>query len=343
MRSMVGACSEFMLKGHKKARVSGRTMDWFEEMYSNFVVVPRGTHVFSYYDGEDKEKQPLKQGMQWKTKYGFVGIDSWNLPIYLDGMNEMGLSAGLLALYGCGYPEPDKCPEKNISIGYLLQYVLGNCKDVNEVKEFLESGVTVCDLSVLYVADERSLHLVVHDAQGKSLVLEAEDGEIKIYLDEEASVLTNSPFLHWHLLNMRNYCNLTYKDATSDGPWTPLGHGSGMLGLPGDSTPPSRFVRLSMFREFSPISKDANEEVQQAFHMINRVALVNGEDIIERTLWEVVRDHVHRIYYFRTNQNQSIRAIDLKEIDFSGFKQYKRIPLTTGNLYEDVTPLFEKG
>ncbi|MCC5909783.1 MAG: linear amide C-N hydrolase [Clostridiaceae bacterium] len=343
MKTTISACSEFMLKGHKKIRVSGRTMDWFEEMYSNFVVVPRGTKVFSYYDGEDKEKKPFKQGMHWKTKYGFVGIDSWNLPIYLDGMNEMGLSAALLALYGSKYPQPHECPEKNISIGYVLQYVLGNCKDVNEVKEFLESDITICDLSVLHIAGERSLHLVVHDAQGKSLALEVEVGELKIYLNEDASVLTNSPFLHWHLTNMHNYCNLTYKDAVSDGPWTPLSHGSGMLGLPGDSTSPSRFVRLSMFREFSPISKDVNEEVQQAFHMINRIALVNGEDIVEYTLWEVVRDHLNKIYYFRTNQNQSIRAIDLKKIDFSGFKEYKSIPLTTGNLYEDVTSLFEKG
>lgn len=339
---MICACSEFMLKGHEKVRVSGRTMDWFEEMNSSFVIVSRGTKVFSYYDGEEKEKLPFKQGMHWKTRYGFVGINSWNLPIYLDGINEMGLSAGLLSLYGCEYPKPNNCPEKNISIGYLLQYVLGNCKDVNEVKEFLESGVTVCDLSVLHVSGDRNLHLVVHDAEGKSLVLEAEAGEIKLYHDREASVLTNSPFLHWHLMNMRNYCHLTYKDASSDGPWSPFGHGSGMLGLPGDSTPPSRFVRLTMFREFSPISKDVHEEIQQAFHIINRVALVNGEDNIEYTLWEVVRDHINRIYYFRTNQNQSIRAIDLNKIDFSSFKKYKPLPLTTGNSYEDVTLFFKE-
>ncbi|ERJ12504.1 linear amide C-N hydrolase [Haloplasma contractile] len=341
MASIITACSEFMLPGSKNIKVSGRTMDWKDHLDSSFIVVPRGTQIHSYYDGEDKNKVPFKQGMKWVTEYGYVGINVFHLPLLFDGLNEYGLSAALLFLKDVKYPQPDNNPENNISMIYLLQYILGKCKTVKDVIKFLNKDkVTVCGLHALELSGNRNIHLIIHDSTGKSLVLEAEDGVIKQYHDDDASVLTNSPFLHWHLTNRRNYCNLTSKDPSTEIPWTSFGHGSGMQGLPGDSSPPSRFVRLSVFRTNSPISNTVHEEIQQAFHIINRVTLVNGENKVDRTQWEVVRDHINRIYYLRTNQNQSIRSINLNRIDFSANKKYNPLPLDTGKLHEDITPFF---
>lgn len=105
---------------------------------------------------------------------------------------------------------------------------------------------------------------------------------------------------------------------------------------------------MSVLRQYSKISRTTNEEIQQAFHIINRVTLVNGEidstsngSKNDYTQWDVVRDHINLIYYYRTNQNQSIRALDLKKIDFSGDKKYQPVPLTIGKIYEDTTSLFQ--
>lgn len=345
MGCMRDACSEFMLPGQENVRVSGRTMDWNTDLHSTFVVVPRHHKVYSYIDGDDKF--PIKQGKSWKTKYGYVGINVYNLPLFFDGLNEKGLSVALLFLKDTQYQDPKKDNEKNISMIYLLQYILGKCKNIKDVKSRLHD-LTICGLHVPQLTGNHGVHLIVHDSNGNSLVIEAENGQIKQYDDNDASVLTNSPFLHWHLANMSNYCHITNKNISHDGPWTPFGNGSGMLGLPGDSTPPSRFVRISALRNYSPISKSVNDGIQQAFHIINRVTLVNGEvdnsangsTESDYTQWEVVRDHINHMYYFRSNQNQSIRALDLNKIDFSGEKKYKPIPLTSGNLYEDVTSLF---
>jgi len=339
------ACSEFMLPGNANIKVSGRTMDWNENLHSAFVVVPKKHKVYSYIDGDDQS--PIKQAMSWHTKYGYIGINVYNLPLFFDGLNEKGLSVALLFLKDTQYPKPDVNHNKNISMIHLLQYILGKCASVKDVKNRLKK-ITICGLHLPQLKGNHGVHLIVHDADGNSLVIEAENGKIKQYDNKDASVLSNSPFLHWHLANMSNYCNLTNQNVSKNAPWNSFGNGSGMLGLPGDSTPPSRFVRMSVLRNYSPISTTVNEEIQQAFHIINRVTLVNGEidnsangsTASDYTQWEVVRDHINLMYYYRTNQNQSIRAIDLKKIDFSGKNKYKPLPLADGNLYEDVTSLF---
>ncbi|MEJ6952245.1 linear amide C-N hydrolase [Natronospora cellulosivora (SeqCode)] len=329
-------CSEFLLPGQKNIKISGRTMDWADDFQSAFVVVPRNKKVYSLLDGD--KKNPFKEGMCWKSDYGYVGINVYNLPIYFDGINEKGLSAALLALLDTEYPEPDQDIQKNISIIFLLQYVLGKCKDVEDIRNFIDQ-VTICNLT-LGLPIRKNVHFIAHDANGDSIVLEAEGGQIKEYHNEDAAVMTNSPFLHWHLKNMRNYCNLT-NETLSFGSRVPFSAGSGMLGLPGDPLPPSRYVRLSLLRNYSPVSQNVNEEIQQAFHIINNVALVNGQKKPgDHTQWEVVRDHINKRYYYRSNQNQSVRFIDLKKIDFSGHTQYTPIPVTKGNLYEDVTTRF---
>lgn len=341
------ACSEFMLQGCEAIKVSARTMDWNTDLHSTFVIVPQHHKVFSYIDGD--HTIPFKKGMSWESDYGYVGINVYNLPLYFDGLNEVGLSASLLFLKDTKYPNPDPDENKNISMFHLLQFILGKCASVEEVKKHLKN-MTVCKLTLPQLQGNHGVHLILHDKAGNSLVIEAEEGKIIQYENQDAAILSNSPFLHWHLANRSNYCNLTNQNVTKQAAWSSFGNGSGMLGLPGDSTPPSRFIRMSILSEYSPISRTINEEIQQAFHIINRVTLVNGEvnsssngiKQSDYTQWEVVRDHINRMYYYRTNQNQSIRAINLNRINFSGCIEYQPLPLTSGRLYEDTTSLFQE-
>ncbi|SCY23588.1 linear amide C-N hydrolase [Alkaliphilus peptidifermentans] len=321
-------CTEFILPGQKNIKVSGRTMDYTDDLHSKFVIVPRETRVQSFIDGD--EKNFLKEGMRWESDYGFVGISVFNMPFYADGLNEKGLSAALLVLGGTQYPKPCKCNDKNIPMVYLLQYILGKCKDIEDIKKILPQ-VTICGL-LTPLRFFNDFHLIAHDANGDSIVLEAENSQINQYHNEGASVLTINPFLHWHLKNLKNYRNLNNNSQD----------GSSLHGLPGDSTSSSRFVRTSLLRKYSSVSQNINQEIQQAFYIINRVTLVNGEKSHEGgvhiTQYEVVRDHKNKKYYFRSNQNQSIRVLNFEKIDFSGKTKYDPIPITTGTLYEEILP-----
>ena len=316
-------------------------MDWESDLHSAFHVVPRGKKVNSFVSAKHS-LLPI-EGKSWTSKYGFVGINVYGLPLFFDGLNEKGLSAAILWLEESEFQDLSNKKQRNISLIYLLEYVLGMCSNVSEVKDAIRH-LTICGLHIGELGNHNGLHLTIHDTEGKNLVVEGEKGIIKIY-DNENGVLTNSPFLHWHETNLRNYCNLTSLNIPNSNKQVPLGNGSGLLGLPGDSTPPSRFIRLSVLREYSPLCNTAEEGVEQAFHLLNRITLVNGEinnsanhsTKNDYTQWEVVRNSIDLKYYFRTNKNQSIRMIDLQKLDFSKH-DYPSIPMTRGAMFEELTP-----
>jgi choloylglycine hydrolase len=113
------------------------------------------------------------------------------------------------------------------------------------------------------------------------------------------------------------------------------GHGAGMLGLPGDLTPPSRFTRLAVLTKFSDIQPDGQRTLNLAQHIINTFTipfglvtdtLPNKKVLKESTQWVSYRDLTHGIFYFKTYENNNLRKIDLKRLDFSG-PAVKRIPM----------------
>ena len=112
-----------------------------------------------------------------------------------------------------------------------------------------------------------------------------------------------------------------------------LGHGSGMLGLPGDFTPPSRFVRATFFQLTAPQQPSAQESVFQAFHLLNNFDIPAGTempqgkalvDMPSATQFTVASDTHNRMVYYRTMYNSNIRCIDLKRIDFENVKYHSR-------------------
>jgi len=143
--------------------------------------------------------------------------------------------------------------------------------------------------------------------------------------DAPLGVMTNAPTYDWHVTNLDNYMNLTAKDITTDklGPVTlnATGSGSGMLGLPGDFTPPSRFVRAALFSQAATPNANADDAVLSAFHILNQFdipkgSVINGsvgQPTPEITEWTSVNDLKNLRWYFRTFQDQSIRMVDLKE------------------------------
>jgi len=172
-------------------------------------------------------------------------------------------------------------------------------------------------------------HLVVHDASGKSIVIEYVGGKLNVY-DNPLGVITNSPAFDWQMTNLRNYVNfsMTNVPAVKLGSVTlePFGQGSGMLGLPGDFTPPSRFVRAVAFSHSVLPSKTGHDAILEAFHVLNQFDIpkgaarehakdAHGNVLADYTLWTSASDLKTKRYYFRTYDNSQIRMLDLLKMD----------------------------
>jgi choloylglycine hydrolase len=216
----------------------------------------------------------IKNPYRWTNKYGFLGIGGTGLvfetfPILYDGINEEGLSCGALSHQGIEYPKEGTDPTHGKYVSYvdLVAWVLGNFSTVREVEETLQKGevqIVGVDPSKNNPADV-PLHFIVIDRHGESLVIEFEDGHTQLYGpkfvdDFKKSVgenelgyyingtLTNRPGYFWQAINLGIYGNVTPAEVASLYKPYPM-NGNCLVGLPGDSSPPSRFVRAVMFQK----------------------------------------------------------------------------------------------
>ncbi len=336
------ACTDFQIKSKDGAVVIGRSMEFAMKVGSQIVVHTRGEEVTS-------QTLEDKKGASWKSKYGFVSVNAFNVEeATVDGINEAGLAVEFLWLPGTEYQQVPKGKEpKAVAIGDLGNWVLGNFTTVDEVKKAIED-IYVCDMKLPGSDMVFPLHMAVHDAQGKNIVVEFINGEKKVY-DNPIGVMTNAPTFDWHLTNLRNYVNISSynaQPATIEGvTLNPTGQGSGLLGIPGDWTPPSRFVRAVAFVHFADPVENASQAVNLAEHILNTVDIPAGAikgaklEFVEEdyTQWVVIKDLKNKVLHFRTYDNLCLRSVDLKKLNFTGGAKYKIIPLSGGRNIIDVT------
>ena len=340
-------CTGICLKGTDGTAVYGRTMEWGSyDLESRVLIVPRGQELTgSTPDG--------KAGAQWKSKHGLVGLDGLSQPFLLDGMNDKGLACGAFYLPGFAEYETYEPSEAKRSIGpaEVVHYILSQCATVDETREALEQ-IKVVPVAIPAVGLVLPLHYMVLDASGKSLVIEYVGGERNLY-DDPLGVITNAPPFDWHLINLRNYVNLSPVAIQSrkldDVDFAPLGAGSGMLGLPGDFTPPSRFIRAVAFTQTARRTKGGLDTVTELFRVLDNfnIGVGSGEGSGEKpgdamlasTQWTTAADTRNLVYYYHTAYNRRVRKIDLREIDFGG-EQVIAQPLDAKREEDvlDVTP-----
>ena len=273
--------------------------------------------------------------MKFTARYGYVGLAVEQKEFIAEGVNEAGLSAGLFYFPSYGKYEDYNASEKENTVSdlQLVSWILGNCATLDEVKEAVKS-VHVVNI------DPRSstVHWRFTDAEGKQLVLEITE-QTPHFFENTLGVLTNSPGFEWQLTNLNNYVNLFPGTAPAqDLGTTPLksfGAGSGLLGIPGDVTPPSRFVRAAFYQSTAPLQDSAEKTVLQGFQILNNFDIPVGiefplgkvpADIPSATQWTSATDMTNRTIYYRTMYNSAIRSIDLRTIDFAKVK-YQAIPL----------------
>jgi choloylglycine hydrolase len=268
--------------------------------------------------------------------YGYVGIYTEYEPFVVEGVNEAGLSAGLFFFpqYGEYAPYNQANNAKTLCDMQFVSWVLSQFSSIDQVK----SAISNIDLVTLN-HKIGSVHWRIAQPDGRMVVLEVVAGVPHFY-ENTLGVLTNAPGFPWHMTNLNNYINLvpgSAPDNTIKSGITlqPLGHGSGMLGLPGDFTAPSRFVRATFFQTTSPIWATGFETVVQAFHILNNFDIPIGsqhvradipKDLPSATQFTAVTDQKAMKFYYRTAWNSNIRCINLNSIDFHKIK-YQSHPL----------------
>ncbi len=320
------ACTGIRLIAKDSSVVYGRVLQWGEfDLQTRVRVIPRG-YAFT---GQTPEGL---NGKKWQAKYGVVGLDALHLDYLLDGMNEKGLAMGLFYFAGFGkFNQYEKNKAENtINTLDVINYVLTQFATIAEVREGM-SKVRVIAVNEKVAGMPIIAHWMVTEPTGKSIVIEYTDGRLKIF-DNTLGVITNAPSYDWHEINLRNYIEFT-DDAhpakiMGGKEYAPLGFGSNMLGLPGDFTPPSRFVRAVAWTQTARPTPTSSETVYEAFRILDNFNVplpvitkpTPGDDLTNMrsaTQWTTVWDLANRVLYYTTQDNRRVRAIDVKTIDFS--------------------------
>ena len=325
------ACTGISMFSADGSYFQARTIEWAgTNLNSMYVVVPRNFSQTSF-------TPKGANGMTFISKYGYIGLAVHEKEFIAEGLNEAGLSAGLFYFpnFGSYQLYDEKYNSTTIADLQLVSWILSQFATVDEVKANINKVRVVSLMGGDGSAE--AIHWRVGDKSGKQIVIEIEKGVPHIY-DNPIGVITNAPNFPWHLSNLSNYINLTPINPPAhkmaDFMVEPIGHGNGFLGLPGDFTPPSRFVRAAFFKSTAPMLATARATMLQCFHILNNFDIPIGmnfpkneiPDLPSATPWTSVIDLTNGVVYYKTFDNNNIRMIDLKNIDFGKVKyQYQRL------------------
>ena len=304
------ACTRVVYLGKNGMVVTGRTMDWKEDLKSNIYVFPRGIERA----GADKGNT-----IHWKSKYGSVITAGYDIGTS-DGMNEKGLVANLLYLAESDYYRPnDTRPVMGISI--WTQYVLDNFATVDEAVKELSKETFRIDAPDMPNGAKSTLHLAISDASGNSAIFEYIKGKLIIHEGKEYQVMTNSPSYEQQI-TLNNY-------------WKQIG---GLVMLPGTNRAVDRFVRASFYINVIPQTDNQREAVARVFSVIRNVSVPLGISVpaqpnISSTRWRTVADQKNKVYFFESTMTPNIFWINMKDLDFSAGAPIKKLNLANGETY----------
>ena len=317
-------CTGLALETKDGLHLFGRNMDIEYSFNQSIIFIPRN---FKCVNKSNKK--------ELTTKYAVLGMGTIfdDYPTFADGMNERGLGcAGLNFPVYVSYSKEDIEGKTNIPVYNFLLWVLANFSSVEEVKEALKNA-NIVDIPISENIPNTTLHWMISDITGKSIVVEQTKEKLNVF-DNNIGVLTNSPTFDWHVANLNQYVGLRYNQVPEfklgDQSLTALGQGTGLVGLPGDFTPASRFIRVAFLRDAMIKNDNDSIDLIEFFHILNNVAMVRGstrtvEEKSDLTQYTSCMCLEKGIYYYNTYENNQINAIDMNKENLDGneIKTYK--------------------
>ena len=292
----------------------GRNLDLEYSYHETVTITPRNYH-FRFENTEDMEAHYAIIGMAYV-------VDSY--PLYYDATNEKGLSMAALNFPDNAVYQVLKEDKLNITSYEFIAWVLSRFQSVDEAVRVLNE-VNITNQQFNEELPVSPLHFMLSDKK-RSVVLEPMTMGLMVY-DNPVNVLTNNPPFLYHITNLNNYMSLTNETPKNNFSeklsLNQYSRGMGSLGLPGDLSSASRFVRAA-FTTLNSVSGEKEEEsVSQFFHILNSVYQQRGcvkmdKDVYEKTVYSSCCNTDKGIYYYTTYENSQITAVDMHKADLDG-------------------------
>lgn len=285
----------------------GRTLDYDVSWSEEVTVTPRNFPL------------AFRNGSRWDTHYAMIGMAHVleDYPLYYDGVNERGLAMAGLNFVGYASYSPAKPGKENVAHFELIPWVLGQCATVKEAREKL-GRLNLTDVPFSEDLPCAQLHWVLADRE-EAITVEAVKEGVRVY-DNPVGVLTNNPPFDEQLFQLNNYMQLSVKEPENhfckDLDLKAYSRGMGALGLPGDLSSQSRFVRAAFVKCNSVSGMSELESVSQFFHILGAVEQQRGCCVaengnFEQTIYTSCCNADKGIYYYTTYDNHRITAVNM--------------------------------
>jgi penicillin V acylase-like amidase (Ntn superfamily) len=300
------ACTRAMYEGPNNRILTGRSMDWKEDVQTNLWALPRGV-------SRDGAAGPSL--LKWTAKHGSVVATGYDFAT-ADGLNEAGLMVNGLWMSDSTYSQADgKTP--TISISVFGQFLLDQFATVSEAVQWLRANPVLVLTGEVPGQPGRlaTMHFSLSDASGDNAVIEWVQGEMQIHHDRAHRVMTNEPAFPEQLA-ITSY-------------WREVG---GLQFLPGTNRASDRFARASFYMDAVTKSDDPRVAAAATFSVIRNASVPLGITTPDRpnissTRWRVVADHKDRLYYFESTVSPNVFWVDLKKLDFSSRAGVRKLDL----------------
>ena len=285
----------------------GRTLD-YEYSYKEEVTITPRNYPFYLKDQETLNKHYAIIGMAYISE---------NYPLYYDAINEKGLGMAGLNFVGNAYYNEPKKDKDNIAQFEFIPWILGKCKSVKEARKLIEK-INITNIPFDDNLPLAALHWIISDSV-ETITVEAVKEGIKIY-DNPVGVLTNNPPFDKQMFELNNYMHLSNKNPKNTFSeklnLENYSRGMGAIGLPGDFSSMSRFIRASFVKMNSISKEEEKESVSQFFHILNSVDQQRGccevsDGKYEITIYTSCCNLDKGIYYYTTYDNHQITKVDM--------------------------------
>ncbi|HET6551949.1 MAG TPA: linear amide C-N hydrolase [Dyella sp.] len=316
------SCTRTLYVGADNTVITGRNMDWSEDMGSNLWIFPAGIQR----DGDAGPNSP-----KWTSRYGSVITAGYDIGS-VDGINEKGLVMNALYLAETNYGTPDR-KRPHMAISLWGQYILDNFASVDETVKVLAKEPFQIIAPPLPNGKPLSIHVSISDASGDSAIFEYVDSKLVIHHGRQYKVMTNSP-IYDKQLALYEY-------------WESIG---GLKFLPGTNRAADRFARASFLLESVPKQLDPNyiagvpnqsyayQSVAEVMSVQRAVSVPLGistpdQPNLSSTIWHTVADQKNLVYYFDSATRPNTFWVDLHKLDLKAGALVKKLTMANGQVY----------